>query len=146
VPSSEGETCFGTNRQRPDGEYRLPLEFKCHLFGDAVVLVEVLERKGPLPPDYRYYTPNWEPFDAVRGIPGAPMEAIDPPPGLDELLRLAVRLGTAVGTYMRTDFFLTDKGWVFDEFSSTPLDCIYYTPACQQLFGELWDEKFPRAT
>jgi hypothetical protein len=63
-----------------------------------------------------------------------------------EMLALAARLGAPVGTYMRVDFFATDRGCVFNEFASTPANGDGFTPFCDDLFGALWDAKFPRAT
>ncbi|MFI5403795.1 MAG: ATP-grasp fold amidoligase family protein [Planctomycetota bacterium] len=129
------------------GEYRLPVEYKCHTFGDTVAAVQVIERTGPLTGTHRYYTPAWEPFADLMNT-AKPLAALrEAPPCLREMLLLAVRLGRAVGTYMRIDFFSTDRGCVFNEFSSTPqVGNLTNTPFCDDLFGALWREKFPDAS
>jgi hypothetical protein len=130
--------------QTPSREHGLPLEFKCHVFGDTVAAIEVHERTGPSPTVCRYYTSTWEPIES--GMPGTPMRLIDAPDGLDELRRISLRISTAVGTYMRVDFFLANGGWVFNEFSSTPLDHRHYRPAFSERLTRLWQEKCPHAT
>jgi hypothetical protein len=47
---------------------------------------------------------------------------------------------------MRIDFFATDRGCMFNEFSSVPVGGHENTPYCDELFGALWAEKVPHAT
>jgi hypothetical protein len=127
-----------------DSEPGLPLELKCHAFGGTVAAVEVVERTGgSIPSRHRYYTPGWEPFpDSMNTlIPDAPVR--DPPACLEELLGHVSRLGAAIGTYMRIDFFATGSSCVFNEFSSVPASGLYFTPYCDEVFGALWAELVP---
>jgi hypothetical protein len=127
-----------------DGEGRLPIEYKCHAFGDMVAAVQVIERTGPLTGIQRYYTARWEPFSDVMDTdyPLAPPRA--PPRSLDEMLDVATRLSQAIGTYMRIDFFDSAAGAVFNEFSSTPqVQTLPYTRHCDEMFGALWQQRFP---
>jgi TupA-like ATPgrasp len=126
-----------------DGSDRLPTELKCHTFGDAVAAVEVLERTGVKADSCRFYTPAWEPFaDPMHtGIPiGEPRV---PPEGLDRMLALAANLGAEVDTYIRIDFFAGVGDCVFNEFSTVPWGGRGFTPHCNELFGALWEKKFP---
>lgn len=129
-----------------DGRYRLPVEYKCHTFGDTVAAVEMIERTGASTARHRYYASDWQampdPMNTI--LPQAGLT--DPPRCLDEMIDLARRLGSAVGTYVRVDFFATDRGCVFNEFASTPANGRGFTAFCDDLFGGLWEEKFPRAT
>ena len=129
-----------------DGEAPFPVEYKCHTFGDTVAAVQVLERTGQLTGLHRYYTPDWSAFPDVMdtSYPQAPER--DRPRCLDDMLAAAARLGQAVGTYMRVDFFGNAEGAVFNEFSSTPqVRALQYTRYCDQLFGALWQQRFPDA-
>jgi D-alanine-D-alanine ligase-like ATP-grasp enzyme len=132
----------------PDEGRRLPLEFKCHVFGDEVAAIQVVERVDIHKEEtkHRYYTPRWETFPDPMSYSLPLADVIQPPPRLDELAELATRLGVALGTYMRVDFFLSDRGWVFNEFSSIPAGGERMTPYCDELFGALWAEKFAHAT
>ena len=122
-----------------DGRYRLPLECKLHMFGETVAAIQVIPRTGVDAIAQRYYTASWEPMldrmDAASEL--APL--MDPPACLDEMIGHAVRLGRSLGTYMRIDFFSSDDGAVFNEFSSMPY--IQPTPYCDERFGALWREK-----
>jgi hypothetical protein len=128
------------------GGCRLPIEYKCHTFGRTVAAVQVLERTGRLTGIHRYYTPRWEPFPDVMDAhyPLAPPRA--PPRCLDEMVGAATRLGQAIGTYVRIDFFCSAAGAVFNEFSSTPhVQRLAHTRYCDEMFGALWQERFPDA-
>jgi hypothetical protein len=125
-----------------DSVGRLPIEYKCHTFGDVVAAVQVLERTGMRARDHRFYTPEWQPFADPMNTELPQAKLRDPPRCLREMLNLASRLGAAVGTYMRIDFFAADVGCVFNEFASAPH---YFTPFADEFFCALWDEKFPAA-
>lgn len=126
-----------------DRDQRLPVEYKCHTFGDVVAAVQVMERTGIKARGHRFYTPDWRPFADPMNTQIPQAEPRDPPRCLPAMLELAARLGAAIGTYMRIDFFASDQGCVFNEFASTPH---YFTPFCDDLFGALWDDIFPTAT
>lgn len=129
-----------------DPRYPLPIEYKCHTFGDTVAAVQVIERETTRKARVLFYTADWQPI-ADRMHTGLPQsEPRDPPRSLQEMLRVAARLGHALGTYMRVDFFAPPSGCVFNEFSSTPADGYNFTPYCDDLFGGYWQEKFPHAT
>jgi hypothetical protein len=123
---------------------RLPIEYKCHTFADTVAAVEVVERTGVRAATHRFYGSTWEPFRDPMNTDLPQGELRDPPSCLEDMLRFAVRLGTAFGTYVRVDFFAGARGCLFNEFSSTPTQP--FTPYCDDLFGALWAEKFPDAT
>jgi hypothetical protein len=128
-----------------DGGYRLPLEYKCHTFAESVAVVEEIERTGPRTGTKIFYTPQWEPL-ADRMQARLPQGEIrDPPACLEEMLRHASTLGAQLQTYMRIDFFATDRGSMFNEFSSHPGGGRHWTPYCDELFGALWAERFPDA-
>jgi hypothetical protein len=133
---------------RDDGSDRLPLEYKCHTFGEHVAAIERTERfrGGEGGAAHRYYTADWAMFDddmdnAIPLSPPAPAPAF-----LDEMLDAAIRVGNAIGTYMRIDFFGGPHGLVFNEFSSTPAVLRpMFTPYCAALFGDAWARAFPDA-
>jgi hypothetical protein len=128
-----------------DPRYYLPIEYKCHTFGDTVGAIEVLERQTKKARRL-FYTADWQVITDPMSTQGYLAEPRDPPRCLDQIVFLATCLGRALGTYMRVDFFATHGGCVFNEFSSTPADGDGWTPFCDELFGSYWDEKFPHAT
>jgi hypothetical protein len=125
----------------------LPYECKCHVFGDHVAAVELLLRTSAHDAKHRYYTTNWEPIpDRINTYAAEDHELRDPPAALEGILAAASSLGAGLGTYMRIDFFVTDSGFMFNEFSSLPLGGEYNTPYCNRLFGEAWAERIPGST
>jgi TupA-like ATPgrasp len=126
-----------------DGERRLPLELKCHAFGGTVAAVEAVERTGPLPGRHRFYSTAWEPFPDSMNTRIEDADLQDAPACLDEVVGHASRLGAALGTYMRIDFFPRGGSCVFNEFASVPVSGLDYTPYCDELFGALWAEHVP---
>jgi hypothetical protein len=132
---------------RADEHDTLPLEAKCHTFGDEVASVQLLERtSGHTGRKWRFYSPDWEPVPDRMNTYLDEDEIKEAPSCLERMLELAGRMGAELGTYMRIDFFVTDGGCVFNEFSSVPLLGRYFTPYCDRVFGALWAERFPDAT
>ena len=132
---------------RTDERDALPLEAKCHTFGDEVAAVQLLERtSGHAGRSWRFYTPDWEPVPDRMNTYLDEAEIKEAPACLGRMLELAGRMGAELGTYMRIDFFVTDGGSVFNEFSSVPLRGRYFTPYCDRVFGALWAARFPDAT
>jgi hypothetical protein len=131
---------------RPEGGGRgLPVGYKCHTFGGQVGAVYRVELEGDGEWRLRYYTPDWQPFDDPMNTFLPEAEVRGPPGCLDEMLGQAERLGAELGTYMRIDFFATDRGAMFNEFSSVPLGGLHNTPYCDELFGGLWAATVPDA-
>jgi hypothetical protein len=128
-----------------DPRFYLPIEYKCHTFGDTVAAIEVLERQTKKARRL-FYTADWQLITDPMSTQGYRSEPRDPPRFLDEILRMATRLGRALGTYMRVDFFGTQGGCGFNEFSSTPANGEGWTPFCDDLFGGYWEDKCPDAT
>jgi TupA-like ATPgrasp len=128
-----------------DGSRRLPPELKCHVFGGAVAAVELVERVVSVAHSRRYYTPSWETFPDPMNTNMPISEIRSRPEGLEPMVELAARIGAELGTYMRIDFFATDRGCVFNEFSTLPVLGQGFTPYCDELFGALWEEHCPGA-
>lgn len=129
----------------PSGEGRLPPEYKVYMFRDRIAAVQFVERHdiGAASMTQRCYSADWKPFDdpLTNAVPLAPLQP--PPPGLDQLLRYATDIGQELGTFMRLDFFLTDRGWVFNEFCSSPMGGRHFTPIGDEYFGRMWLEACP---
>ena len=125
------------------GEYRLPTEYKCHCFGETIGAIEVARRTTHTDGRVSYYTPAWERVADRMNTSCPPDLDVDPPRCLPELLSWARRLGAVYGTYVRVDFYSTDRGCVFGEFSSRPVGGHGFTPYAERYFGELWQRAFP---
>lgn len=126
---------------------RLPIEVKAMSFAGHVAGFQRLDR---IPRGYgrnsrqRYYLPDWTPLeDPVNTHELDLDEPAPPPPGLDEMIAAAERIGRAVGTFIRVDYFEAEGGPIFNEFSTTPDLGQGYTPFGDRLFGDAWQEHCP---
>ncbi len=128
------------------GEYKLPLEFKFHTFRETIGAIEVVRRSNDDDARYGFYTTSWERFADQMNAHLPPGESISPPRCLEELLACARTLGVAYGTYVRCDFYATDRGCVFGEFSTTPDGGRGFTAFADRYYEELWQRAFPEAT
>jgi hypothetical protein len=122
------------------GEYKVPIEYKCHVFGDVVGAVQVVEKRIGQRSTNRYYSPAWEPLSEKMHDATRIGRFVDPPVCLEEILATARTLGRAYGTYVRVDLYATDEGCVFGEFAATPSRGMNIAPYADQYFGSLWQE------
>nr|MDQ3398613.1 hypothetical protein [Deinococcota bacterium] len=124
-------------------EYRLPNEYKVHIFNENIATIQVIRRKRRKEAIHRFYTEAWEPFDDVMNS-GYPLDVfLEPPQCLDEMLRAAKTLGKAYNAFVRIDFYATDRGCVFGEFTPTPNRGVAYTDYASDYFEKLWRETYP---
>ncbi len=123
----------------------LPREYKFHAFGDRIAAIQAVDR-SEIRSRQRYYSPDWDAFPDPLNTYLAQAEPFDRPPCLDEMLGMAARLGGAIGTYMRIDFFASAERYVFNEFASTPFSGMGFTPFGDAFFGRVWEEQFPDAS
>jgi hypothetical protein len=123
-----------------NGGGELPVEYKCHTFGGKVGAVEVVLRKGgDIPPKFGFFTPEWSKLSHGYRTK-LELDWIDPPKHLDEILECASRLSKVYETYVRSDFYSSDEGCVFGEFSSVPGNGHDYTDSLNGYFERLWQE------
>ncbi len=129
------------------GKPRLPLEYKCHMFAGVVGAIQIIDRSnGEGGRSVRHYDQDWTPFEqrmCNARVSQLPIQ--EPPPFLESLLNWSRQLGSAIGTYMRVDFFGADDRCVFNEFSSTP-GTSDKTPFQDELFESLWQTQIPDHT
>jgi hypothetical protein len=125
-----------------DGEYRLPTEYKCHVFGEMIAAIQVIQRSAnKRDTRHRFYTEQWKIFADPMSTKFPPSDYIDPPECLNDMVTMARKLGRAYGTYVRVDFYVSKSGCVFGEFEATPTRS--FTEYADDYFGALWQETFP---
>ena len=126
------------------GKYRIPTEYQFYMFAGNIELICVIHRRAPnhLTQD-RFYTPDWEPTaDLIRAIYPDKAEITAPPRCFEEMKDQARRLGTAYDSFVRLDFFATDEGPVFCEFTATPNMGRGYTPIGDNILAAAWQRHF----
>ena len=126
-----------------DGQYRLPTDYKLLMFDGKVGAVVAIKRQSAKEGRHRFYTGNWECFDDPMSTV-CPLDSFTEPPNcLPEIIETARRLSRAYGTFVRLDFYATEKGCVFGEFTPTPALGRGFTDYASQYFLELWEEAYP---
>lgn len=94
---------------------------------------------GPTDGFGRSYDENWNLIpDIGNDFQKCPYQ--DPPICLDEMIAHAKQLSRAYEIYVRVDFYATDKGAIFGEFSPTPSRGKYFTKQTDELFIKYWDK------
>ena len=87
----------------------------------------------------RAYDENWNVItDLGTDFPQGPYQS--PPACLEKMKMHAKELSKAYEIYVRIDFYATDKGAVFGEFTPTPSAGNYYTLEADKLLVKYWNK------
>jgi hypothetical protein len=122
-----------------DGEYTIPNDYKFLCFNGEIAAVVVIKRLGPKNGLSYFYDEHWNKMKKIHYLYPA-TDQQNPPKCFKEMLGLAKQLGKAYGIFVRLDFYATDKGPVFGEFTPTPSLGQDFTPYGKQLLLEYWDK------
>ena len=128
-----------------DPHFNIPRDFKVYVAGGHAWIIQVIDRNPPKElRNHSFYTRDWlkidEPFQTTyrRG------PAIARPALLPELLEAAERIARDIGAFFRLDFYLTNRGVVFGEFTADPFAGKNFTPFGEEYLWSLMD-RFPDA-
>ena len=112
-------------------------DYKCHLFGGAVHFIQVIvDRINKLD---NWYTREWEEMPQEMDSIMKRGKGVNRPTYLNELISYAEKLGKAYGRkYVRIDFYITEEGCVFGEFTATPGGGFGESRYGNRVFGRLW--------
>lgn len=133
----------------PEGRCERVLEYKVYMFGGQVGAIQCIRSHRYDDADWSYHCsffPDWSPMPHPIYHDSPQRDPIEAPESLGTLLDAARRLGTALGTFVRVDFYLTPRGPCFGEFSSTPRAGRHLSPFADRYFGKLWQDHIPDAT
>jgi hypothetical protein len=127
-----------------EGEYVLPIEYKCYVFGEIVAAIEVNRRFLREELQRGAFMPDW------TVIPGGILAEYEPlspdvprPHCLDETLAWASRLGREVERHVRVDFYSSQAGPVFSELTFSAHAGRGFNAFAEEFFGEQWERAFP---
>lgn len=122
-----------------EGDYKIPVNYKLHAFNGVIAGINVINRAGPKEGFMRAYDENWNSIkDISNDFPKAPYQY--PPACFNEMIGHAKKLSRAYEIYVRLDFFATDKGAIFGEFTPTPSAGNYFTREADKMFINYWDK------
>ncbi|WP_161890582.1 ATP-grasp fold amidoligase family protein [Pontibacter russatus] len=121
------------------GEHRIPDDYKFYMFNGEVASIQVINRLGPSSGYTSCYDENWNLMPSVNTYyPQADYQ--QPPQCLQDMIAQARLLSKSYGIFARIDFYATDKGAVFGEFTPTPFKGKFFTPEAEKMFVDYWDK------
>lgn len=121
------------------GEYKIPVDYKFFMFNEEIAYIFVINRLSPKKGYSTFYDENWNQLENPNTY--YPKGAYQQPPAcLKEMIEEAKKLSRAYGIFVRIDFYATDKGAVFGEFTPTPFLGYGFTPAGEQKLVDYWDK------
>ena len=122
-----------------EGEYTIPDDFKLYIFNGKLASIQVIKRIGPGKGFSCFYDENWNLMQRVNtNFPQGVYQ--NPPKCLAEMITQAKKLSESYEIFARIDFYATDKGAVFGEFTPTPAMGDYFTPYGDKLFIDYWNK------
>ena len=112
-------------------------DYKCYFFGGAVHFIHVIvDRINKL---VNWYTREWEELPGEMNSVMKRGKGVNRPTYLNELISYAEKLGKAYGRkYVRIDFYITEEGCLFGEFTATPSGGYGLNRYGNRVFGRLW--------
>lgn len=121
------------------GEYKIPDDYKFYMFNGNVGCIQIINRLSGTDGYTSWYNKDWKPLpNFTANYPDGKEQA--PPACLLEMTAAAERLSKAYQIFCRIDFYATDKGAVFGEFTPTPALGKGFTPAGDKLLTAYWDK------
>ena len=128
------------------GEYTVPVDYKIHMFCDRVAFIQRVSESDHKRGRHKLYTEDWTPLPVLpeRYLECYKEDRIHPPPkDLDKMLTYARRLGKVYDHYIRVDFFQTDNGPIFCEFTPTPCLGLHVTQTGNKYLMNCWNRMCP---
>jgi len=133
------------------GEYNIPIDFKCFLFGGKLDSILAIRRKDGHSGWAGIYSDEWKFLggskitDRIIHIAPYDNEKIDAPKCLSELVKYAKIMGTFYHGFVRMDFYCTDRGPLLGEithFSNLSSGITPYAESQLHLWKELEPDLF----
>lgn len=121
-----------------DGEYKIPKDYKFYMFSGQIARIEVINRISSSEGRTSLYNEHWEQMVNIGKKYGQNAVYEEPPQCLPELIEQAKTLSKAYDIFVRIDFYATDKGAVFGEFTPTPGVGKFFTNEADAMFEGYW--------
>ena len=122
-------------------EYKIPIDYKFFMFGEEVATILVVNRLMPPVGLNSFYDINWKRIKTINNT--FPNDSDQKPPDcLNEMIECSRKLGKAYETFVRIDFYATDKGAIFGEFTPTPGLGKNFTKYGNKLLGDYWNKVY----
>lgn len=121
------------------GIHKIPDDYKFYMFNGRIAGIQVINRQSSSKGVNTWYDESWK--EMINITENYQLGEVQNPPNcLPEMIEYAKKLSTEYGIFARIDFYATDKGAVFGEFTPTPALGKGFTPAGEKLLAEYWDK------
>src|SRR4051794_2704898 len=120
------------------GEYKIPNDYKLYMFNGQLATIQVINRLSPTKGFTTFYDENWQPMENANTY--YTKGDLEPAPKcLQEMIAKAKELSRSYEIFVRIDFYATDKGAVFGEFTPTPFKGTNFALSADKLFIDHWE-------
>ena len=123
-----------------EGEYQIPADYKFYMFNGEIARILIINRIGPKEGLFSAYDKDWNMLDNEAHDKYAVTISQPPPRCFTEMAEQAKKLSKAYEIFVRIDFYATDKGAVFGEFTPTPGLGQNFTAETDKLLSDYWDK------
>ncbi len=125
--------------KREDGTYKIPDDYKFYMFNGQVAGIQVINRFSASTGLNSWYDENWNQMISITS--NYKQGKVQPAPKcLSQMIEYAKKLSKVYKIFARIDFYATDKGAVFGEFTPTPAMGNGFTPEGDKLLLKYWDK------
>lgn len=122
-----------------DGGVVVPNDYRFYTFDGNIIFIQLDKRKGLEKDQVSFYDQNWNLIEEKILI-DAVIDREDPAPHCFEEMKAQVRLlSRYYKNFARIDFYATQKGAVFGEFTPTPRKGKFLTSYGNRKLVEAWD-------
>ena len=122
-----------------EGEYKIPDDYKFYMFNGQISCIQVINRLNNSKGFTSWYDQNWNPLNNLTtNYPDGINQSR--PKCFEEMTEFARKLSKSYEIFVRVDFYATDKGAVFGEFTPTPALGLGFTPDGNKLLTAYWDK------
>lgn len=129
--------------QTENGEYKIPIDYKFYFFNGHLATIQVINRVTITTGNTYFYDEHWQALPNVNtNFPRGAYQ--DPPLCLAEMIAQAKKLSEAYQIFVRVDFYATNQGAVFGEFTPTPAVGDYFTSYGDRLLVDYWNKYCPQ--
>jgi len=121
-------------------EYKIPDDYKFYMFNGKLSFVQVINRLNVKEGFTSFYDKEWNLLENINSIYKQAADLQEKPKCFDEMYDFAVNLSKSYEIFVRVDFYATDKGAVFGEFTPTPGLGAAFTSFGDKLLVDHWDK------
>ncbi len=122
-----------------DGEFKVPNDYRFYVFNGHIKFIQLDKRSGFEKDQVSFYDENWKLIENKILVDAVTNNIDDPPKCFEEMKTSAVELSLHYKNFVRIDFYATNKGAVFGEFTPTPRKGKFLTKFGNKQLIHAWD-------